>query len=92
MEYIVKAGETISDVVMNATGNIINWASVLSANTALTSWTSDLTIGQVIIIPDTIQKQPNILFYLNQYPLCNNAEINDLSTQITELITTFEEI
>ena len=70
--YIVQAGETIGDVVMNATGNYNNWDAVLTAN-GFTDWTPDLVPGQIIQIPDAIVNvDANNLAQLRKYPAANN--------------------
>lgn len=86
--YIVKEGETITDVLLNATGTINNWFLILEANSFL-EWTPKLIAGQSVIIPDTVEVQTNVLRALQLYPACNNTGINNLSTQIQELISNF---
>ena len=48
--YVVRGGETIKDVVINATGTIDNWDVILTAND-FTDWVPSLIVGQKIIIP-----------------------------------------
>lgn len=87
--YVVRSGETIVDVILNATGNLMdNWSDVLDAN-SFTSWTPTLYVGQVIIIPDNAIIQPNILNILKSYPSCNNSFASDLLQQISNLIAIF---
>lgn len=81
--YIVKEGETISDVVYNATGNIKYWNSILSANN-FTDWIPDLSIGQVILIPDSITIDQNTVRQLSAYPACNNS-VPDIIDKINNL-------
>ena len=70
--YIVQAGETIGDVVLNSTGNYNNWDAILTAN-GFTDWTPDLVPGQVIQIPDSIVNvDANNLAQLQTYPAANN--------------------
>ena len=75
--YTVKASESISDVVLNATGSLKNWDSILTANN-LTDWTPILSVGQQIFIPDgintTLQLQSNVQRILTKYPACNNVK------------------
>lgn len=83
--YLVKEGDTITDVVLNATGDLINW-QLYTTDT----WVPKLNPGQKIpIIYDTQQK--NVLQQLFQFPLCNNPGINNLDEQINELISNFDE-
>lgn len=84
--YIVKEGETITDVVLNTTGSIDNWNAILEAN-SFTDWVPSLIAGQSIIIPDTVVIQTNVLREMQIYPACNNSGINNLQTQIDELIS-----
>jgi len=48
--YVVRGGETIKDVVINATGTIDNWDAILTAND-FTDWVPSLRVGQKVIIP-----------------------------------------
>ena len=68
--YIVKPGETISDVVLNSTGSILNWFKIIDTN-EFESWTPALSGGQKIVIPDTIEIQSNVLRELQLYPAFN---------------------
>jgi hypothetical protein len=86
--YIAKQGETITDIVINSTGSIDNWEAILTANSC-TTWTPTITGGSVWVIPDTVVVQNNTLRELQKYPASNAPEINDLFTQISNLITTF---
>jgi hypothetical protein len=85
--YTVKQGETITDIVLNATGSILNWEAILIANN-FTQWVPTLYPGQEIIIPD-IELQTNILGFMKIYPACNSIAITDLDAQIAQLITNF---
>jgi len=71
--YVVRYGETISDVCMNATGNIANWSAILDAN-GYDDWTPALTAGDVLTIPDGVVTDLNTLRQLAEYP-ANNASI-----------------
>jgi hypothetical protein len=86
--YIVKQGETITDVVLNATGSLDNWETILNINN-FTEWTPTLYVGQEIII-DYLSLQKNNLIQFNQYPICNDSGIQDLDTQISILISNFD--
>jgi hypothetical protein len=79
-EYAVKSGETISDVVINATGTLVNLDQVLEDN-AFDTWTPDLTPGQLIFISDACQIDSNALRQLQTYPICNMS-ITDIYDQI----------
>ena len=89
MNYIVRNGESIADVVLNATGNIQNWKVILETN-GFSEWTPILHAGQIIIIPDTVIMQPNSKAILDDYPSNNNSKAADLDDQITDLITLIE--
>ena len=82
--YIVKNGDTITDCVMNSTGDITNWQLILDAN-GFDDWVPVLTVGQQIIIPDTVVKNNNVIRELAKYP-ANNAGPNNLQHQIDEFI------
>lgn len=87
--YVVKDGETISDVVMNTTGTIDNWETILTVN-GFGEWVPQLTAGQQILI-SYLDLQQNNIFEFTKYPLCNNAP-SDLNSQISELIINFENV
>jgi len=71
--YIIKSGETISDIAFNSTGNVANWKSILDAN-GYNEWIPTLTVGQSLFIPDSLVKiQPNNLKNLKIYPACNSS-------------------
>jgi hypothetical protein len=89
MYYTVRNGESICDVVLNATGNIDNWELIIDFN-GFDTWTPSLEVDQVIEIPDTVVFQPNVLRILDKYPSCNNSNIGDLDLQMSELIAIFE--
>lgn len=86
--YSVKPGETIGDVVLNATGSIVNWDQILEDN-GFDDWTPDLAPGQQIAIGDELQIDANPLRQLQQYPLCNistmdvYAQIEGIFEQLT---------
>jgi phage tail protein X len=85
MDVVVKQGETITDIILNNTGDIINWNAVLDANPAVTDWTQILTVGQVITIPDTVAKNLNNIRQFALYPL-NNASIATVYDQIIDIL------
>lgn len=70
--YIVGVGETIRDVVINATGNFDNWDTILEAN-EFNDWTPPLLPGQSIIIPDDVIIDSNTLQDKKAYPANNGA-------------------
>lgn len=94
--YIVNIGETIVDILLNATGtignvsNINNWQLILDANN-FNTWTPALTTGQTIIIPDSVQIQTNVLNELQNNKACNNLSITqeNFQSQIDALILEF---
>jgi hypothetical protein len=87
--YPVQEGESIVDVVMNATGSLSNWDAILTAN-GFDDWTPVLKAGQVIIIPSTVVVDPNSLRQLQQFPICNNS-VNDILTKINEVFDTMND-
>ena len=90
-KYIVRNGESLSDVCLNATGSLNNWSAILSANGFLT-WTPTLLAGQSIIIPDSGIMQPGVKNILGLYPSNNRSIAADLSSQINDLINSISPI
>jgi len=86
--YTTKQGETIVDVCLNATGSVNNWAAILEAN-GFTEWVPALFAGQIIIIPDAVEVQTNVLREMQRYPACNNPGVNNLEAQIQAIIDLF---
>lgn len=85
--YTVQQGETITDVVINSTGNIANWDAILTAN-SFDDWTPQLVAGQVVQIPDAlVAVDQNNLRILQQYPICN-ASVDDVFDQIDAIVAT----
>lgn len=87
--YAVKVGETITDVVVNATGNLDNWDVILTAN-GFEDWTPQLVAGQLVQIPDDlVVVDQNAQRQLATYPICNSAVSNilDQIDQIVGLLT-----
>lgn len=83
--YIAKLGESIWDVTLNATGAIMlgdvnNLDEILTAND-FDDWNPVLGVGQSILIPDSVNIDPNALQQLQLYPVCNNT-VNDLLDKI----------
>ena len=85
MNYIVRNGETFSDVCLNATGDINQWEVILKANN-FTDWVPDLYPGQSIYIPDSAITKASLKTILTKYPANNNADIGDLDIQIMTFI------
>ena len=85
MNYIVRNGETFSDVCLNATGDINQWEVILKANN-FTDWVPDLYPGQSIYIPDSAITKASLKTILTKYPANNNADIGDLEIQIMTFI------
>lgn len=90
--YTVKQGDTILDVVENATGarigpnGIDNWDVIVTTN-GFDSWTPDLVAGQLVAIPDDlVDPDPNILRQLKTYPVCNNLD-EDVLDQLVTIIS-----
>jgi hypothetical protein len=86
--YTVQPGERILDVCLNATGTIANWSKILEAN-SFSTWTPVLYAGQILIIPDGVEIQTNVLREMQIYPASNDPGIPDLNTQISNLINNF---
>ena len=90
MSYQVQQGESINDVVINATGTLANLNQVLSDN-SFSDWNPDLQAGQEIIISDLVTMDSNALLQLNQYPVCNNvsegiyAQIESIFEELSNL-------
>ena len=82
--YIVRQGETITDVVLNATGDISFMDEVLTLN-SLSDWNPELTIGQVLLIPD-VSFDPEIISDLNLYPANNYSVYGLLDLMNTVLL------
>ena len=85
MIYTVRSGETLSDVILNSTGSILNWEDILNAN-GFTDWSPELYVGQQIIIPDDIVGQSNVKNVLDTYPANNNYAAADFMIQVLALI------
>jgi hypothetical protein len=91
MNYIVRNGERISDVVMNSTGDISNWEAILKAN-GFQEWVPELSAGQIIIIPDKVINQASIKSILLNYPANNNSFTSDYLDQAESLLTSVHDI
>lgn len=78
--YEVRNGEELSDVILNSSGDILNWFTILQAGQFLT-WTPDLINGELIAIPADIASNLNNFRALNQYP-ANNFSVSDVYDQI----------
>jgi hypothetical protein len=85
--YVVSQGETILDVVLNATGSIDNWEPILNIN-GFTEWNPILFTGQEILI-DYLNLQKNNIIQFSLYPLNNDSGINNLYNQVNEIISNF---
>ena len=85
--YIVKEGETIMDVCVNATGTYLNLDVILVANLFI-EWNPILTAGQSITIPDEVQIQSNILNIMVEYPICNSFNTS-IESQINAILGIF---
>lgn len=83
--YIVRVGETIRDVVINAAGSFdtngtsnANWDAILTAMGA-TDWVPPLAPGQSIPIPSTVSIDANTLRNRTTYPANNGSQVNYLA-------------
>jgi hypothetical protein len=93
--YIVKQGESINDVVINATGtlgspDINNLDLVLEAN-GFTDWTPVLIAGSAVIIPDGVFMDLNALRQFNTYPSVNNLT-DDILNKINVIFGLLEDL
>lgn len=70
--YIVKQGESITDVVLNSTGSKLNLDAVLTAN-GFTDWTPILITGQSVKIPSGLAVDANTKRQLEKYPAVNSV-------------------
>jgi len=77
---IVNPGETITDVILNYTGNVSFWDAILTLND-LKDWNPELK--DQILIPDSLFDQA-VLSQLSIYPACN-ISVNDIFTQLTNV-------
>jgi hypothetical protein len=82
--YVVKAGETIGDIVLNATGSFNNWDAILTGN-GFSDWVPSLIAGQSVVIPDTVSIDQNTKRQLSSYP-ASNISVNDVYAQIDNII------
>jgi hypothetical protein len=77
------SGMQISDVVVNSTGAIENWDSILTAGNYDT-WTPKLIAGQKIAIPASVTMNLNNFRALSIYP-ANNYSVPDVDSQINSI-------
>jgi len=87
--YVVQWGETIADVVLNATGNFDNWNLIMNAN-GFVSWVPELYPGQLIAIPIEASISQNAQRALATYP-ANNHSVPDIYEQIAALGATIND-
>jgi LysM repeat protein len=81
--YIVRPTETIGDAILNGSGDISNWSSILDAN-QFSDWTPTLYAGQKVAIPSTANLNLNNFRALNAYPANNNSTA-DIYEQINAI-------
>lgn len=84
--YKVRDGETITDVILNSTGDFANWNDILNLN-EFEEWVPELTSGQKIKTNGIIKQNNNVKLF-KSYPICN-SKVSDLEDQITDLINKF---
>lgn len=72
MDYKVQFGDTITDAVLNPTGVISNWESILDLND-FDTWTPDLQAGDLVEIADDAQTDLEAVRALKTYPGCNGS-------------------
>ena len=83
--HTIKYGESISDIVINATGSILDYETILK-NNSFNDWTPDLTIGEKILLAGITQD--NVQRVLIKYPACNNSNI-DVNAKIQDFVNIF---
>ena len=83
--YTVRYGENLSDVCLNATGDLTNLPNILDAN-GFTDWNTPLNVGQQIIIPNDSNIQPNVLYSTQQYPANSGLGVPNVDTLIIEIL------
>jgi len=81
LTYLVNNGETISDVVINATGSLTNWSSFLDLN-GFDDWTPTLVAGETL-------EAPVVSDTLTQSILNNNRIVNTSVANVNTLIDNF---
>jgi DNA polymerase III alpha subunit (gram-positive type) len=86
--YIVKNGEEIRDILINATGSEINWEQVLNDND-FNDWNPVVIKQQQISISELNELQTNILGIVSKIPVNNSPSISDYDEQIQDLIDSF---
>jgi hypothetical protein len=69
----VKQGESITDVVLNSTGNLPYWNALLTENSQ-EDWTPSLSVDQKIFIPSGLTLDQNTTRQLELYPACNMVD------------------
>lgn len=84
--YEILQGQSISDVIVNSTGDITNWNNILN-NIGATSWTPDLIPGTKIAIPSDVIMNLNNFRALSTYP-ANNYSVPDIDEQILIIFET----
>jgi hypothetical protein len=80
MNYLVKQGELISDVAINACGSVAALEDILNLN-EFSEWTPELLPGQILEVPAVIDS--DIQKYMALYPANNAVDIPDLSTKLS---------
>lgn len=88
--YIAKEGETITDIILNNTGDLKNWETILNLNN-FTSWTPTLKVGDKLILGNLVAND-NVRAIFGSYPICNDPNIQDLDEQILNIFSTFADI
>lgn len=86
--YTINQSETISDAVLNSTGVIGNWDSILTANN-FDNWCPDLYAGLTLQIPDTAETNTQNLSLLQTYT-ANNLSVSDVYVQIAAIFAILE--
>jgi len=87
--YLIKGGETITDVVLNNTALLRNWDAILDAN-GCTDWTPVLLGGQVMIIPESVTIDLDAIEDIKSHPVSNQS-VPNLQDQIDAIFATMED-
>lgn len=88
--YSMKEGETITDMLLNTTGDLVNWDIITNTN-EFGTWTPELQTNQKVLNANEITQNNNISLF-KRYPLCNNLNIGDLNDKIDDLINNFANV
>lgn len=84
--YVCRPLETVSDSILNGSGDIENWNVISQAN-FWDTWTPTLHADEKVAIPSTANLNLNNFRALNTYPT-NNFSVADIYSQINAIFDT----